>query len=73
MPDHCSSESEIENYIAEYREKEGILLEKEKIRKDEVLRTIAKLLLNSLWSVRHAFLYIGETFLGASLDNDKTL
>jgi hypothetical protein len=38
-----------DRYIEAYKEHEGILLDKDKIRKNPALRSLAKLLLNSFW------------------------
>ena len=38
-----------ERYIRDYHQKEGILLDREKIKKNPGLRAISKLLLNSFW------------------------
>jgi hypothetical protein len=43
------TDADKDKYIEEYHEKEGILLEKEKIKKNPGLRQLAKLMLNSFW------------------------
>jgi hypothetical protein len=48
-PDWCVTEEDKNIYIKKYAEKEGILLNKENICKNEGLRSISKLLLNSMW------------------------
>ena len=48
-PSDCVTDEEKDNYIAAYQEKEGIQLEKDKIKKNPGLRQIAKLMLNSFW------------------------
>jgi len=49
FPSNVRSEEEIEQYIQQYREKEGIKLCKDKIKKSVALRSLAKLMLNSLY------------------------
>ncbi|XP_057322371.1 uncharacterized protein LOC130676747 [Microplitis mediator] len=48
-PKDCITEQEKDAYIAEYEKAEGVKLDKEKITKNEGLRAVAKLSLNSLW------------------------
>lgn len=48
-PNWVKTEDDKNKYIQEYFEKQGILLEKSKIIYNEGLRTVAKLILNSLW------------------------
>ena len=48
-PEGVNSEEEKDNYINEYYKNEGILLDKTKIKFNEGLRSICKLLLNSHW------------------------
>ena len=43
------NERRLDNFVKDFQRVEGVLLEKEKIRKNPALRTIAKKLLNSLW------------------------
>lgn len=49
FPSHVKSEIEELRYIEHYREKQGIILDREKIRKNQGLRFVAKLFLNSCW------------------------
>lgn len=49
LPDNVTTNEEIQLYIDEYYEKEGILLEKENIAKNPGLRSVMKLMLNSFW------------------------
>ena len=49
FPKWVKTEEDKNKYIKEYYEKEGILLNKDNIRYNEALRTMAKLILNSLW------------------------
>ena len=49
LPDHVVTDAEIQAYIDEYHEKEGILLEKNNIKKNPGLRSVMKLMLNSFW------------------------
>lgn len=43
------TEAEKDEYIAEFQRVENITLEKDKIERNEVMRFIAKLMLNSIW------------------------
>ena len=49
LPENVQSEKDIERYIEHYREKEGIVLRKENISNSPALRSLAKLMLNSLY------------------------
>ena len=49
FPDWCNNEEDKQEYIRQYKKKQGILLEYHKIKKNPGLRAIAKLCLNSLW------------------------
>ena len=49
LPENVVSDEEIQSYIDEYQEKEGILLEKNNIQKNPGLRSVMKLMLNSFW------------------------
>jgi hypothetical protein len=48
-PSNVSTEEEKDNYIKDYYENEGIQLDKSKIKLNEGMRSICKLLLNSHW------------------------
>ncbi|XP_052815380.1 uncharacterized protein LOC128242318 [Mya arenaria] len=48
-PKWCVTEQDKQRYIKEYYEKEGILLDYDKIKKNPGLRSLAKLMLNSFW------------------------
>ena len=48
-PDWCKTEADQLQYIKQYHEKEGILLDCNKIEKNPGLRSLAKLMLNSFW------------------------
>ena len=48
-PIWCKTEDDKKKYIKKYFDKEGILLECNKIRKNPGLRLIAKIILNSFW------------------------
>ena len=48
-PDWCKNEEDKRKYIGLYHEKEGILLDYDKIQKNKGLRALAKLMLNSFW------------------------
>lgn len=49
-PSWCNSADTRKQYIKDYYDHEGIQLEESKIAKNEGLRSLAKLLLNSLWA-----------------------
>ena len=48
-PDWCKSQEDKQQYIFQYLEKEGILLDYNSIKRNPGLRSIAKLMLNSFW------------------------
>ena len=48
-PSYCQTKEDKDRYIQEYFEKEGIRLDKNNIKKNPGLRSLAKLLLNSFW------------------------
>ena len=48
-PANVSTDNEKDQYIARYLEKEGVLLDKDKIEHNPGKRSIAKLMLNSFW------------------------
>jgi hypothetical protein len=48
-PQHIQTEEQKDEFIKKFFEKEGVILDKENIKKNEGLRSVAKLLLNSLW------------------------
>lgn len=48
-PDWCVDESDKQNYIQHYYEREGILLDYDKIAENPGLRSLSKLMLNSFW------------------------
>lgn len=49
FPEECKTEEQKRKYICQYKKKEGIQLEYEKIDKNPGLRCLAKLCLNSFW------------------------
>lgn len=49
FPAWCVDDAKKERYIREYQEKEGVLLEREKIVKNAGLRSVSKISLNSFW------------------------
>ena len=51
FPKWCKTEDDVTKYLNDYYENEGIHLDRHKIVKNEGLRSIAKLLLNSMWEV----------------------
>lgn len=48
-PTSCTDQTSKDAYVVEYREREGIDLESNKISKNPGMRSVAKLSLNSLW------------------------
>jgi hypothetical protein len=48
-PDWCENEKDKQLYIKQYFEKEGILLDYDKIEENPGLRLLAKIILNSFW------------------------
>ena len=48
-PGWCKTDEDRQKYIEHYHEKQGILLDATKIRKNEGLRSAAKLMWSSLW------------------------
>lgn len=49
FPKWCKTSEQQNQYVEEFHEKEGILLDCAKIKKNEGLRALAKLMLNSFW------------------------
>jgi hypothetical protein len=49
FPDNISTEKDKENYINDYYENEGILLDKQNIKFNSGMRSVTKLMLNSFW------------------------
>ena len=50
-PKDCATEEQKQAYVDEYYEHEGIRLDPEKIEYNPGLRSLAKLMLNSLWGM----------------------
>lgn len=48
-PSNVSTEQDIQRYIENYRDHEGILLNQQNIKKSSALRSLAKLMLNSIY------------------------
>jgi hypothetical protein len=48
-PSHCITESDKDEYVRSYEERQGIRLDKDKINFNPGLRLVAKLFLNSCW------------------------
>ncbi|XP_041367055.1 uncharacterized protein LOC121381770 [Gigantopelta aegis] len=48
-PEWCITEEDKDTYISQYRDKEGVQLDRNKITKNPGLRSLAKLCLNSFW------------------------
>ena len=48
-PQHVETEEHKDEFIKNFFEKEGVQLDKENIKKNEGMRSVAKLLLNSFW------------------------
>ena len=49
FPEHVKSESDIQEYIETYERQEGIRLDRQNIKKSSALRSLAKLMLNSIY------------------------
>ena len=49
IPQWCETEEDIQKYISEYENKEGILLDREFVFKNPGLRVLSKLILNSFF------------------------
>lgn len=49
FPDWCVEEKTKRQYIQQYHDKEGIMLDYNRIQKNPGLRSLAKLMLNSFW------------------------
>tara|TARA_R110000824_G_scaffold2946_2_gene13443 strand:- start:82 stop:3975 length:3894 start_codon:yes stop_codon:yes gene_type:complete len=49
FPTWCLNENDKQRYIDDYHNRQGIKLDKNKIRKNKGMRAVAKLCLNSLW------------------------
>jgi hypothetical protein len=62
FPHGCVTDEQKDQYIQDYYDKEGIRLEKDKIKYDPVRRTCAKIALNSIW-VKHIFLQLLEKLM----------
>ena len=48
-PDWCTTEEDKQRYVKEYLDHEGVQLEPDDIERNDGLRSLAKLLLNSMW------------------------
>lgn len=48
-PENCNSAEDRQKYIQDYEQHEGITLEYDHIQRNESLRSLAKLILNSFW------------------------
>ena len=48
-PSWCQSEEEKERYLQDYKENEGIQLDRDKIEKNDGARSIFKIILNNMW------------------------
>ena len=69
-PKDCVTEEQKQTYIGEYYEHEGIRLDSEKIDYNPGLRSLSKLMLNSLWGMlykKHLSLSYNSTFSYAKL------
>ena len=54
-PEDCITDEQKQAYIEEYYEHEGIRLDPEKVEYNPGLRSLAKLMLNSLWGMYMLF------------------
>ena len=57
-PKECVTDEQKQAYINEYYEQEGIRLDPENIEYNPGLRSLAKLMLNSLWGMLFLFFYV---------------
>jgi hypothetical protein len=48
-PSHCKTPDEKDDFIRQFMDKEGIQLDKRNIKRNEGLRSLAKMMLNSFW------------------------
>ena len=65
-PKDCVTEEQKQAYIDEYYEHEEIRLEPEKIEHNPGLRSLAKLMLNSLWGM-YKCLFLSYNILGLTV------
>ena len=49
FPEGCDTEEKKQEYMDEYYQREGVLMERNKIEKNPGLRALAKLMLNPFW------------------------
>lgn len=49
FPQHCTTPTEKDEFISDFKKHKGIVLDRDKISKNAGYRSLAKLLLNSLW------------------------
>ena len=64
-PKDCVTHEQKQAYINEYYEQEGIRLDLEKIAYNPGLRSLAKLMLNSLWGMLFLFFYVTSTLVSS--------
>ena len=64
-PKDCVTDEQKQAYINEYYEQEGIRLDPEKIAYNPGLRSLAKLMLNSLWGMLFLFFYVTLTLVSS--------
>ena len=57
LGDDAATEANKDKYITEYEKTEGVTLDPSKVERNEALRSLAKLCLNSFWVSVYAFVY----------------
>ncbi|XP_063446821.1 uncharacterized protein LOC134726353 [Mytilus trossulus] len=71
FPSECETEQQKMDYIADYAQKEGILLDYDQIRKNPGLRSLAKICLNSFWGKFGQRLNMKQTTFFTENEADK--
>ena len=64
-PKECVTDEQKQRYIDEYYKHEGIRLDPEKIEYNPGLRSLAKLMLNSLWGMLFLFFFVTSTLVSS--------
>ena len=64
-PKDCVTDEQKQQYIDEYYEHEGIRLDPNKIEYNPGLRSLAKLMLNSLWGMYNIYCFITSTLVSS--------
>ena len=80
-PKWCDTDAKKDQYISEYKRREGIMLDSTCVERNEGLRAVAKLMLNSFWGKfgqrenmsKTRYIVDPEEFFGLFLDDTKTI